>query len=220
MSNLIVFSGTDGSGKSTQIRLLINEFHKKGFSTKYIWARGGYTPLFSALKKIFKVTSANKTHSRVKNHLRKRLLNKKWISKIWLNIATLDLLIFYVLYVRIMRNCTDVIVCDRYIQDTLIDFKQNFPDTFNEKSFLWKLLVLFAPKPNKSFLLFVPVHISILRSKMKKEPFPDSGESLTLRLQSYFDETIFSRDKYYKIDCQSSVKDISTKIKAKFKELS
>ena len=51
---IVVFSGTDGSGKSTQIKILINEFRKQGFRAKYIWARGGYTPLFSALKKILK----------------------------------------------------------------------------------------------------------------------------------------------------------------------
>ena len=219
-TNLIVFSGTDGSGKSTQIKLLISEFQKKRFNVKYYWARGGYTPLFLALKKIFHISSANKPSTPVKNYFRERLLKKKWISKIWLYLATLDLLIFYVLYIRIISVFTDVIVCDRYIDDTLIDFKLNFPNSFDEESFLWKLLVLLAPKPNKSFLLLVPVHISLIRSKMKEEPFPDTEESLAFRLQSYLDESIFSPEKYDKIECQSSVKDISEKIKTKFIELS
>ena len=47
---IIAFSGTDGAGKSTQIKILVSEFSKQGFKVKYIWARGGYTPLFSALK--------------------------------------------------------------------------------------------------------------------------------------------------------------------------
>ena len=55
LNKIIVFSGTDGSGKTTQIKLLINELKKKGFSTKYLWARGGYTPLFLGLKKILKI---------------------------------------------------------------------------------------------------------------------------------------------------------------------
>ena len=57
---IVVFSGTDGSGKSTQIEMLINEFRNQGFRTKYIWARGGYTPLFSVLKKILRMLTAKK----------------------------------------------------------------------------------------------------------------------------------------------------------------
>jgi len=220
LSNLIVFSGTDGSGKSTQIKLLINDFNKQGFSTKYIWSRGGYTPLFSSLKKIFKVSSAIKTSSLGKNNFRKKLLKKKWVSKIWLTMATLDLIIFYVVYIRMISQIRDIIICDRYIEDTFIDFKRNFPETFNEYSFLWKLLVLLAPSPNKSFLLFVPVNISLERSKMKEEPFPDTSETLAFRLKAYLDESIFSSHKYHKIDCQSSIQKINIKIKEKFKELS
>ena len=149
---IIVFSGTDGSGKSTQIEMLINEFRKKGFRTKYIWARGGYTPLFSVLKKILRMLTAKKIPDAGDSPSRDKLLKKKSVSGVWLVIATLDLLMFYGLYVRIMSWLGTVVVCDRYIEDTLIDFKRNFPDTFDDQSLLWKLLVLFTPKVNQSFL--------------------------------------------------------------------
>ena len=96
----------------------------------------------------------------------------------------------------------------------------NFPDAFNDQSFLWKLLTLSSPKPNRSFLLFVPVSVSLHRSKIKGEPFPDSSETLSIRLTKYMDESIFPSKKYYKIDCQQSIKSVQIEIKKKLKELS
>ena len=217
---IVVFSGTDGSGKSTQIKILINEFRKQGFRAKYIWARGGYTPLFSALKKILRISTLKKSHDMDGSLSRDKLLKKRSVSSVWLIVAILDLLVFYGLYVRIISWFGTVVVCDRYVEDTLIDFKRNFPDAFDDQSFLWKLLVFFTPKPNQSFLLFVPVDVSLIRSKMKGEPFPDTPETLAFRLKTYLDESIFPSDKYHKIDCQKSIESIQTEIAGKFKELS
>ena len=68
--------------------------------------------------------------------------------------------------------------------------------------------------------LFVPVDVSLIRSKMKGEPFPDTPETLAFRLKTYLDESIFPSDKYHKIDCQKSIESIQTEISGKFKELS
>jgi dTMP kinase len=217
---IIAFSGTDGAGKSTQIEMLMSEFRRQGFRAKYIWARGGYTPLFSALKKILRILTAKKLPSEGNNPSRDGLLKNKIVSGVWLTIAIIDLSIFYGIYVRIMSWFGTIVICDRYIEDTLIDFKRNFPDAFDEHAILWKLLALFSPKPNQSFLLFVPVDVSLVRSKMKGEPFPDTPETLSFRLKTYLDESIFPSDKYHKIDCQKSIESIRVEIREKFKGLS
>ena len=61
MSKLIVISGIDGSGKSTQVNLLANKLKNLGFSNSKIWTRGGYTPLFSYLKLILRFFVGTKT---------------------------------------------------------------------------------------------------------------------------------------------------------------
>ena len=219
LNKIIVFSGTDGSGKTTQIKLLINELKKKGFSTKYLWARGGYTPLFLGLKKILKIFLFKKNNNFSRGDYRTQLFSNKFLTKLWLTISILDLIIFYVLYLRLVCRFKNIIICDRYIEDTLIDFKRNFKGSFNDSSFLWKLLVLIAPKPNQHFLLYVPVNVSHERSKLKAEPFPDTIESLAFRLRNYLDETIFSSEKYCKIECQKSIENVNAIILNKIKEL-
>ena len=54
---LIVFSGTDGAGKSTQIRELKKYFSSKEKKLNVIWARGGYTPGFEFLKGLIRKLS-------------------------------------------------------------------------------------------------------------------------------------------------------------------
>ena len=220
MSNIIVFSGTDGSGKSSQIELLKRFFENQGCKVQVIWARGGYTPLFSFLKKILRILLAKKIPKAGENHSRSKMLKKKSISSTWLTIAILDLFLFYGVYVRVLSFLNFIVICDRYIEDTEIDFNRNFPGIFNSESLLWKLLIWSLPTPRQSFLLYVPVDVSLIRSKMKGEPFPDTPETLAFRLKAYLDESIFPSDKYHKIDCQKPIESINSEIVDKFKELS
>jgi|APSaa5957512535_1039671.scaffolds.fasta_scaffold57267_2 thymidylate kinase len=216
---IIVFSGTDGSGKSTQIEMISNYLESNQYKIKVVWGRGGYTPLFSSLKKILRVLLTKKIPQAGISQSRDKMLKRKSISKTWLTIAILDLFLFYGLYVRILSLFGFVVICDRYIEDTEIDFRRNFPNIFNPNSVFWRLLVWSLPKPSLSFLLYIPVDVSLTRSKMKGEPFPDTPETLSFRLQSYLNESIFPSAKYHKIDCQKSIESVQIEIREKFKEL-
>ena len=48
---IITVSGLDGAGKSTQTDKLIQRLEQEGFKTRYVWARGGYTPGFEMFKR-------------------------------------------------------------------------------------------------------------------------------------------------------------------------
>ncbi len=209
---LVVFSGTDGAGKSTQIELLKQFYLTNGRKVSHLWARGGYTPGFNFIKKIVRTILVNKLPASGMSDNREDLINKKSVSNMWLVIATLDLILFYAIYARGLSWLGRVVICDRYIEDTCLDFTKNFGDAFKSNSLLWRLLVLLAPKPNVSFLLTVPVDVSLYRSTLKYEPFPDTPETLAWRLSMYMDDAIFSDSFFYKIDCQQPIEDIQQAI--------
>ena len=58
---------------------------------------------------------------------RRKSFSKSYIRKIWLYLAIFDLIIMYVIYLRVINFFGIKLLCDRYIMDTLIDFKLNFP---------------------------------------------------------------------------------------------
>jgi len=209
---LITFSGTDGAGKSTQIQLLQLSFQQSGKKVICLWARGGYTPGFELLKRIIRSLFKSRLAKPGSNNLRTQQLSNPLLAKTWLFIATLDLIIYWCLYIRVLQLFSIVVICDRYTKDTLLDFRHNFPDIPFERSFFWRLLLRIIPNPDISFLLWVPVSESLRRSALKNEPFPDDKETLDWRLNAYLTNSLFPVNQYFILDCTLSVDTLASYI--------
>lgn len=196
---IICFSGTDGAGKSTQIDALRQRLASVDIRTEYVWARGGYTPVFVALKRLLHLLMGRRSNETARSSSnaaysarRSVALSKPWIARLWLILAMLDLLMLYAVYVRCLSMRGRWVILDRYLIDTRIDFLRNHAYVFSEKSLLWRLVCWTAPKPHVHFLLTVPVAVSEARSRQKNEPYPDSTETLVFRLAAYEE---FARDR-------------------------
>ena len=135
---LITFSGIDGAGKSTQIVILKKNLAHQGIKVKHIWARGGYTKGFETLKKIIRLIFRNKLPESGISEKRIKIIAKPWIAKLWIRIAILDLILLWCVYVRVFKIMGFYILCDRYIEDTALDFKKNFSLIDVNKMFLSK----------------------------------------------------------------------------------
>jgi dTMP kinase len=182
---LVTFSGLDGAGKSTQIELLLEALRRQGYHPIYLWTRGGYTTLFEALKRVLRKAPAQVIPPSGPNPKRSAAFSRPFVRRIWLVLALIDLIRVYGLQVRMWRWRGYAVICDRYLWDTLIDFKLNLPSEQVERWWLWRALVRLAPRPHAAFLLLVPVEESLRRSDIKGEPFRDSAEVLERRLAAY-----------------------------------
>ena len=185
--SLITFGGLDGAGKSTQIALLTDYLVKGGRKPVCIWTRGGYTAVLQGLKTLSRRFLRRRLPPAGNSPQRSQALSKWWVRRLWLSLALLDLLWVYGVQIRWHRYRGRLILCDRYLWDTAIDFRLNFPQEKLDDYWLWRLLGRISPQPDAAFLMLLTVEESVRRSEMKGEPFPDPPEVLRQRLAYYQD---------------------------------
>lgn len=197
-ASLYVFSGVDGGGKSTQIDLLVQRLRSQGVRTTHVWSRGGYTPGFNLLKRVLRAVRPSSLPQPGRTAEREQRFRSPLVRKAWLTLAVLDLLWLYGLWLRLLKWGGKVVICDRYLDDTGLDFRLNLPDEQVERWLLWRLLVWLAPRPDAAFLFLVPVEESLRRSRLKYEPFPDSPATLQTRLEFY--ERLAAEGRWTRLD--------------------
>ncbi len=208
---LIAFSGIDGAGKSTQIELVQSYFQESKCPVVYLWTRGGNTPGINWIKMFGRKLSGKKLPPSGHSSQRDQMFGKYWIQKAWLTLAVFDLLWIYSVSIRWQLWRGKIVICDRYLWDTLIDFKIMFPDFGVEKWFLWRLLVWCTPTPDVEYLLMIPIKVSENRCMLKYEPFPDDPERRARRYKLYQKVSILSN--WTLLDSTHSVDAVFTKIK-------
>ncbi len=209
---IIVFSGLDGGGKSTQIARLREHLHAQGFKTHYLWTRGGYTSGFQFIKQILRRTGGKKAiPPRGHSPQRERAFSRPWVRKIWLVFAIADLMRVYGVQVRWLRRKGVDVICDRYVWDTQIDFRLNFPQEDVDKWRLWRALERVTPRPDAAFLLLIPVEESVKRSDVKGEPFRDPPEVLAQRLEQY--RRLAGEGHWHVLDGRRSIEDLAAEIR-------
>ena len=211
MNKIVFFSGLDCSGKSTQIEILNKKLKKENQKVLVFWSRGGYTNGFQKLKDVIRGFSGRKLPKPGFTPEREKALSNPIIRRVWLTIAMIDLFYYYAIYLRIKYFLGYNIICDRYLMDTNIDFKLTYSKNNTDKWLLWRLIEIFALKPDFHFVSTVPVKESVIRSKFKFEPFPDSPEILAQRLELYNKELKKNRSLIF-IDGLRDKNEITTEI--------
>ncbi len=114
----IIISGIDGSGKTAVIDGLISELNKRNKSTFYIWLRFNHysIKIMNALARILKLSvPVSNEFGNVWEH---RFYKSSLFCKIYIFCSYLD---NYIAKNKVRKFKTDYIVCDRWINDTLID---------------------------------------------------------------------------------------------------
>lgn len=183
---LIVFSGLDGAGKSTNITALEGELRSRGHRVRRVWSRGGYTPGFELLKALLRfVRMPVIPREPGRTARRQDMMRSGAVRQTWVLLANIDLAIFYGLWIRALRGFGWWVLADRYLHDTELDYQISFPADHVTNSRSWRLCRRVSPKPDIEFVFVVPVEESMRRSTLKREPFPDSADVLSERRDAY-----------------------------------
>ena len=145
----IIFSGIDGSGKTTQIKLIAKCLKERGLKYKYIWLRSAsYTSLlFSAFFHLLKYV--------MKKDLE---YGNKVIVKVKCWLFTIDMFIRSIIRIRIPMKMGYYILCDRFVLDAIVDIISEKENIDPLRSIIGKLLLALNPRRSITIVLDVDEH--------------------------------------------------------------
>ena len=181
---MISFSGIDGAGKSTQIKLVQKRFDELGKKYVMIWGRGGWTPGLEVIKNI--IRTDKKLDAKGREEYRLAVHDNPRKKKILLIGAILDLYLYFGVYYRLLGLFGREVICDRYIWDTYVDWKINYSMFNFEKWIIWNILLQIIPYPSKSIILTISPEESTFRCKSKIDDITESEELRKGKIDLYY----------------------------------
>ena len=177
-SMLISISGVDGSGKSTYADVLYEILIFCELKTRIVWSRVGSSFFLKPLSKISKILYSLKSQKSFSNPAdsfnesemrRKEQLKKSFmIRTIVLSFLLLEMLWQYSFKVALPLLLNKVVICDRYVYDTIVDLNTRYginPNTTEGKLFK-KILIALTPKTDIAYALFIPFEEACSRKKV------------------------------------------------------
>lgn len=182
---LVAISGIDCAGKSTQIALLRAALEAQGSSVDVRWFRPGYSPLLDAARRVIRRLRAGALPRKDDAVARERVFARPGVRRAWARIALVDALLQYVVLVRLSLLRRNAVICDRYVEDAILDLDLRFPDLHVQTWLLARALRALSPRPRLSVLLMLTRDEMLRRMAVKREPFPDAPEVRESRFEAY-----------------------------------
>jgi thymidylate kinase len=160
---LISLSGIDGAGKSS-IALAVHDYLIKRYDIecKTVWCKFGNSPINNPqIIRIVKRFLLLKVKPNKVNKEYKINKSTSLVRQIYGNMLLLNHLfeIFFNIRVPLLRG--KIVICDRYIFDTMVDLQQEFGFTMEHAR--EAVSANWIPKPNYKFLLDLPAESAFQR---------------------------------------------------------
>lgn len=212
---LICFIGTDGSGKSTASKMLMERYKLAGKKCRCIWgAYDGWLlrPLISVAKKLLmKHSSINQDYKSYRKDMNK-VTKKRFLIKLYLGIILCEYWFEVFVKVRLPMMLGYDVICDRYVFDTVISISSNLG--FSMQQFQDTLKRWSAPFPKPDIVVYVatPADVSVTR----KDDIPDV-DYLNRRIPYY--EEIASTHSIIKINGTEPLAKIQTQMQGLYSNI-
>lgn len=210
---LIVFIGIDGSGKTTQAKLLIEKLRQKNLPVSYVWSRWSpyLLPLINSWKKSMKGDTHDLKHefnNKIKDG-KMKILRNPFYRCLWLIYFFIDYGLQIFLKIRLGLLKKQIIISDRIFYDSLIDQAINLEQKKdwllnNLKSFWMKLLF---PEPDMVIYIDCPPDVAFSRKQDAPINYLEERRKLYL--------VIAKKYRWNMIDGTESVGNIALQVKDK-----
>lgn len=182
---IITLSGVDCAGKTTQLDALEAALTERGHRVKRLWFRPGYSPLLDTLRTGVRKLRPSALPSNKNPEARKQAFAKPGVSRTWVTMGAVDTLISLGGHVRWLSARGYTVLCDRYVEDAIVDLALVFPDLVSLDGRLRRALVKACPEPDVAILLTLSREVAIARAHAKNEPFADPPERRAERYDIY-----------------------------------
>ncbi len=182
---IITLSGIDCSGKSTQLEHLERALRDRGQRVRRVWYRPGYSREMDALRAVVRRVRSGALPTTADPDARQRAFARPGVGRAWIGMAVVDTLLQYGVKVRAASAAGEVVLCDRYVEDALLDLRLRFPSDWDGSGRLARLLRAACPRPDLALLLMLSHAEMLRRQGEKQEPFPDPPALRDARFDAY-----------------------------------
>lgn len=204
---IISLSGIDCAGKSTQLSRLEEALDARGHDVERVWFRPGYSAVMDKLRAGVRRVRPQTLPRESAPAARGRAFSRPGVSQAWVGMAVIDTLINLGGYVRWRSLLGKTVLCDRYIEDALVDLSLRFPALVEADGALRRTLVRACPTPDVAFLLSLSEEEVARRALIKAEPFEDPPEVRAARYAAYMELARMGR--FTLIDAEQPVEHVT-----------
>ncbi len=160
-SVLISFSGVDGSGKSTQVKLLQERLAGMHIESRRVWCR--WRPITSLpLLMILRRMGYAKVHHTSSIGFVETKIPPNGLSSLWAFLTQLDNLLKTGPMILIPLMLRKTVICDRYVLDLMVEGSADLGRSGRVATLGFKFLKV-LPRPRQAFLVLVEPSVAFQR---------------------------------------------------------
>ena len=179
----MTISGVDLAGKTTQLAGLRAWLEERRDAVIQRWHRPGYSPLLDGARRVIRGVRPSALPRAGRSEARTRAFERPRVRAAWTAMACADTLAMHAVRTRLDVARGKVVLCDRYVEDALLDLQLRFPE--QPHALIAATLRAACPVPDTSLLLMIPWSEIERRMASKAEPFPDDLETRRRRFHAY-----------------------------------